>query len=186
MARPPALVREEAADCSLELPALPPPLKPPLDRCCDAIPKNMGTSIRHILVDQNDAVIRLSNRLFQRLWDDSQRDTLPQFAGCRVRWAEAVVELKNRKPVGILRVVFCYLYFDHQGCLDRDKVMKDGALMVEAGIGSIAPTKSGSVIHASSRFAARRRDHEAIWKPSLDLNKAIYDAALDSKSYKRL
>jgi hypothetical protein len=150
------------------------------------IPKNMGTSIRHILVDQNDAVIRLSNRLFQRLWDNSQGDTLPQFAGCRVRWAEAVVELKDRKPVGILRVVFCYLYFDHQGRLDRDKVMKDGALMVEAGIGSIAPTKSGSVIHASSRFAARRRDHEAIWKPSPELNKEIYDAALDSKSYKRL
>ena len=146
----------------------------------------MGTSIRHILVDQNDAVIRLSNRLFQRLWDDSQGDTVPQFAGCRVRWAEAVVELQDRKPVRVLRVVFCYLYFDHEGCLDRDKVMKDAALMMEAGIGSIVPTKSGPVIHASSRFAARRRDHEAIWKPSLQLNKAIYDAALESKSYKRL
>jgi hypothetical protein len=150
------------------------------------IPKNMGTAIRHILVDQNDTVLRLSNRLFQRLWDNSQGDTRPQFAGCRVRWAEAVVELKDRKPVGILRVVFGYLYFDHQGRLDRDKVMKDGALKVEAGMGSIGPTKSGSVIHASSRFAARRRDHEVIWKPSPELNKAIYDAALGSKSYKRL
>jgi hypothetical protein len=146
----------------------------------------VGTAIRHILVDQNDAVIRLSNRLFQRLWDNSQGDTLPQFAGCRVRWAEAAVELRDRKPARILRVVFCYLYFDQQGRLDRDKVMKDGALMMEAGMGSIAPTKSGSVIQASSRFAARRRDHEAVWKPSPDLNKAIYDAAFDSKSYKRL
>ena len=58
------------------------------------------------------------------------------------------MELQDRKPVRMLRVIFCYLYFDHQGRLDRDKVMKDGALMVEAGIGSIAPTKSGSVIHA--------------------------------------
>jgi len=97
-----------------------------------------------------------------------------------------VAELKDRKPVGLLRVVFCYLYFDLQGRLDRDKVIKDGALMMEAGIGNIAPTKSGSVIHASSRFAARRRDHEAIWTPSPELNKAIYDATLDSKSYKRL
>jgi hypothetical protein len=96
------------------------------------------------------------------------------------------VELQDRKPVRILRVVFCYLYFDHQGRLDKDKVMKAGALMMEAGIGSIAPTKSGSVIHASTRFAARRRDHEAIWKLSPELNKAIYDAALDSKSDKRL
>jgi hypothetical protein len=142
----------------------------------------MGTSIRQILVDQNDRVIRLSNRLFQRLWDNSHGAALAQFAGCRVRWAEAAVDLKDRKPVGILRMVFGYLYFDHQGRLDRDKVMKDSALKVEAGMGSIGPRKSGSVIHASSRFAARRRDHEAIWKPGPELNKAIYDAALGSKS----
>jgi hypothetical protein len=96
------------------------------------------------------------------------------------------VELEDRKPARILRVVFCYLYFDHRGRLDRDKVMRDGALMMEAGMGSIVPTKSGSVINASSRFAARRRDHQAIWKPSPKLSKAIYDAALDSKSYQRL
>jgi hypothetical protein len=146
----------------------------------------MGISIRHILVDQNDAVIRLSNRLFQRLWDNSKGDIVPKFAGCRVRWAEAVVELLDRKPIDMLRVVFSYLYFDDQGHLDRDKVMKNGALMMEAGIEGIAPTKSGSVIHASARFAARRRDHQAIWKPSPELNKTICDAALDSKSYKRL
>jgi hypothetical protein len=64
--------------------------------------------------------------------------------------------------------------------------MRDGALMMEAGMESIFPTKSGSVIHASSRFAARRRDHQAIWKPSSALVNKIYDAALDSKSYKRL
>jgi hypothetical protein len=110
----------------------------------------MGISIRHILVDQNDAVIRLSNRLFQRLWDNSKGDIVPEFAGCRVRWAEAVVELLDRKPVDVLRVVFSYLYFDDQGHLDRDKVMKNGALMMEAGIEGIAPTKSGSVIHASA------------------------------------
>jgi hypothetical protein len=146
----------------------------------------VGTSIRHVLIDRNDAVIRLSNRLFQKLWDNSQGDTLPQFAGCRVRWAEAAVELQERKPVRILRLVFCYLYFDDQGHLDRDKVMKDAALMVEAGIGGIAPPKSGSVIHASPRFAARRRDHEATWKPSPEIHERICDAALDSKSYKRL
>lgn len=90
------------------------------------------------------------------------RDTLAQFAGCRVRWAEAVAELKGRKPVGILRVVFCYLYFDHQGRLDRDKVMKNGVLMTEPGMGNIGPTKSGSVRRASARVAFRRRNHEAI------------------------
>ena len=49
-----------------------------------------------------------------------------------------------------LRVVFCYLYFDHQGRLDRDKV-KDAALMME-GIGSTVAAKSGSVINASGSY----------------------------------
>ena len=146
----------------------------------------MGTSIRHILVDANDAVIRLSNVLFERLWNNSRGDTLPQFAGCRVRYAEAAVELQDRRPVHILRLVFSYLHFDDQGRLDKDKVMKSAALMVEAGIEDIAPPKSGSVIHAASRFAARRRDHEATWKPNPALHDKICEAVLDFKSYKRL
>jgi hypothetical protein len=55
-----------------------------------------------------------------------------------------MVGLQDRKPIRMLRVVFCSLYFDHQSRLDRDKVMKDAALMMEAGIGRIAPTKPGS------------------------------------------
>lgn len=146
----------------------------------------MGTCIRHLLVDQNDEVLRLSNRSFEALWEKSPGCALPQFAGHRVRWAEAAVKMQNRQPVTILRVVYCYLYFDDEGRLDRDRAMKDGALMMEAGIESIALNRSGSVIDASSRFAARRRDHEAVWKPSWKIKEAIYDAALGSKKFRRL
>ena len=59
---------------------------------------------------------------------------------------------QDRKPVRMLRVVFCYLYFDHQGRRDRDKMMKDSALIMEAEIDSIAPAKSGSVMHASGSY----------------------------------
>ena len=149
-------------------------------------PKHMGTSIRHILVDENDEVFRLSNSLFQRLWDQSPSAVLPQFVGRRLRWAEAAVQLQDRKPVRILRVVFCYVYFDREGRLNRERVMQDSALMLEAGLGNIAAKRTGSVIDASSRFAARRRDYEAIWKPSPDLARQIYDVALDSKEFKRL
>ena len=144
----------------------------------------MGTCIRHLLVDQNDEVFRLSNRSFEKLWEKSSGGVFPQFAGRRVRWAEAVAKMQNRQPVVILRVVYCYLHFDGKGRLDRNRVMKDGALMMEAGIGSIFLNRS--VIDASSRFAARRRDHEAVWKPSWKIKEAIYDAALGSKKFTRL
>ena len=148
--------------------------------------KHMGTSIRHILVDENDEVFHLRNNLFQRLWDQTPSVMLPQFVGRRVRWAEAAVQLQDRKPVRILRVVFCYLYFDRQGRLNQERVMKDSVLMMEAGLGNIAAKRTGSVIDALSRFAARRRDHEATWKPSPALARQIYDAALDAKEFKRL
>ncbi|MGH8057493.1 MAG: hypothetical protein ACREOH_09695 [Candidatus Entotheonellia bacterium] len=78
------------------------------------------------------------------------------------------------------------MYLDREDRLNRDGVMKDSALMMEAGLGNIAAKRTGSVIDASSRFAARRRDYEAIWKPSPDLARQIYDAALESKEFKRL
>ena len=146
----------------------------------------MGIAIRHIVVNQNDEVLRLRSSFFVKLWEKFPGGILPQFARNRVRWAEVAVEMQKRQPVAIVRVVYCYLYFDAKGGLDTDRVMKDGALMIEAGIGNIVPQRSRSVIQASSRFAARRRDHEAIWKPNLDLKQAIYDAALGSKKYRRL
>ena len=53
---------------------------------------------------------------------------------------------------------------------------------VEAAIGSIARRNQDRSFTAvgSSKF------DQSIWKPSPELNKEIYDAALDSKSYKRL
>jgi hypothetical protein len=120
-----------------------------LDHCCDQhSEKNGNLDSPHI-------------GRSKRCGDPIEQPPLPKAVGqfsrrytSAICWmsspmGEAVVELKDRKPVGIVRVVFSYLYFDHQGRLYRDKLMKDGALIMEAGAGSTAPAKSGSVIHAS-------------------------------------
>lgn len=112
---------------------------------------------------------------------------LAQFAGCRIRNAEVVVEIQERKPVSILRIVFGYLYFDQEGRLDKARIRQDSVLKMEAsGIGAIFSKSTERVIDASWRFAARCRDHEATWHPDPELTLAIYEAALDSKKYKRL
>jgi hypothetical protein len=147
----------------------------------------MGISIRHVLVDQNDEVLRLSNRFFERLWQKLPGGVLPQFAGRRIRWAEAALQMENYQPVAIVRVIYSYMYFDTQGRLDRDRLMQDAVLKMEAsGMGNIFPKRSGPVIDASSHFAARRRDHEAVWTPSPAIEKAIYEAAFGSKKFRRL
>lgn len=140
--------------------------------------EDMGIGIRQILVNDKDEVLLLTNRFFKKLWDKSPEGLLPQFAGRRVRWAEAAVEIQNYRPIAILRVVYSYMSFDANGRLDTDRLMQDAALKMEAGVGDIFVTKSDKVINASARFAARRRDHEAVWRPSAKVEKAIYDAAL--------
>ncbi len=149
-------------------------------------PIAMGISIRHVFVDQDDEVLRLSNRFFERLWEKSPGGVLPQFAGRRIRSAEAAVQMQNGRPVAILQVIYSYMYFDKRGRLDRDRVMRDAALKMEAAMPNIFPRTSRTVIDASSRFSARRRDHEVVWKPRPTLEKAIYDAAFGSKQFRRL
>jgi hypothetical protein len=146
----------------------------------------MGISIRYLLVDRNDEVHRLSNRFFERLWDKSPGAVLPQFAGQRVRCAEVAVQMDNYQPVGIVRVVYSYVYFDARGRLDTDRMMQDAALKMEAGMGNIFPRRSATVIEASSRFAARRRDHEVLWTPNPEIERAICDAALGFNQLRRL
>jgi len=58
--------------------------------------------------------------------------------------------------------------------------------MEAAGMGNIFPKRLGPVIDASSRFAARRRDHEAVWTPSPEIEKAICEAAFGPKKFRRL
>src|SRR6266702_5407412 len=108
----------------------------------------MGIGIRQILVNDKDEVLLLTNRFFKRLWDKSPEGLLPQFAGRRVRWAEAAVEIRHYQPVAVLRVVYSYMYFDAHGWVDTDRLMQDTALKMEAGIGNIFPTRSDKVIYA--------------------------------------
>ena len=148
----------------------------------------MGLSCRMIIVDHANNVMRLANKRFERLLSQPPSDRLPQFANRRVRSAEAVVKLVNRKPVEIIRLCFHYLHFDSRGILNYERLIKDGALTAEAGMELFFASKvtGSTVLSTAHRFAARRRDHEAIWKPTPDLENAICEAALDGKIYPRL
>jgi hypothetical protein len=146
-----------------------------------------STSLRFILVNSNDEAFRLPQARFERLFSCPPTDTLPEFAGQRVRAAEAVVELENRRPVRVLRAIFHYIHFDRQGRLDHDRYMKGGVTVMEAGIPSLnLEAGDPKVIEAGQRFAARRRDHSVWWRPTPRLRQAIMQAALDDGRYRRL
>ena len=105
-----------------------------------------------------------------------------------MRVAEVIVGLENRHLVDVVRVSYFYLHFDKRGFADYETFMRHGALAMEAAMGSNwpFPDKTANVIRAGHRFAARRRDHEAVWKPTSSLARSIYKAALDDSGYPHL
>jgi hypothetical protein len=148
----------------------------------------MKLSHRMIFVDSSDQVLRIPNSRFEKLLGPRSTDRLPQFAGQRVRAAEVIVGLENRHPVDIVRVSYFYLHFDKRGFADYETFMRHGALAMEAAMGSNwpFPDETANVIRAGHRFAARRRDHEVVWKPTSSLARSIYKAALDDPGYPHL
>jgi len=58
----------------------------------------MGLSIRIFTVEEDDTLKRLPMTRFDRLLKRDPDESLPKYAGKRVRYALIVVELINRRP----------------------------------------------------------------------------------------
>jgi hypothetical protein len=80
----------------------------------------MGLSLRLLVLDQTDRIYRLDTTRFVRMRDSPKKHPLPQFAGQRVRSAEVVVQLVDRKPARIVRATFSILTFDGAGRLKAE------------------------------------------------------------------
>lgn len=144
-------------------------------------------AVRNFLVTDEDEIVRLSNARFDRLHSNPPKDSLAAFAGQRVRWAEIIVELENRKPSNVLRDAYYYLHFGSDGCLNVDHYMQDAALVVDASFPNFfVEDEPHNVINAQQKFAKRKRDHSVWWKPHGPLKRKIFDAAMGRLKYRRL
>ena len=144
-------------------------------------------SIRLFFILENDEILRVSNAKFERLLQGSSQEKTGRFAGKRVRAAEIVVGLENRKPVMVVRALYYYLHFKEKGILDYDRFMKNGSIVADAGsIDFYEGVDKGNIINAQKRFALRRRDHTVWWEPNMKLERDILDASIDEFKCKRL
>jgi hypothetical protein len=146
-----------------------------------------SASLRHFLISDDNEIFRIPNTKFERLLRGLFEKKTERFAGKRVRAAEIVVKLENRKPIQVIRAIYYYLHFNEKGILDFDRFMKDGAVVANAGIPGIYKAKvQGNLINAQQEFAKRQRDHSVWWKPSMQLERNILDASIDEYKCKRL
>jgi hypothetical protein len=103
-------------------------------------------------------------------------ESLPQYAGKRVRFAEVAVELIQRKPVSILRLLYVIMSFDGEGRIDVSEQKKARRLSADMMVPFAMEGGPSRIIDATHHFAKKRFDHQYRWTPSPEIEKAIMDA----------
>jgi len=142
-------------------------------------------STRTFILGPDDTLYRLASAKFSRMLDDPQSHPLERFAGQRVRMAEAIVKVRDRTPVAVVRLIYEMLGFDTQGRLDHAAFMRQNAALAELAMSGVIPrleAEETAVVDAASRFVARGGS----WQPTPAQERAILRAALDETACKRL
>lgn len=135
----------------------------------------MGISCRRFIVGDNGKLVRLRNTIFERLLRDPQHHTMPALAGQRVRMAEILVQLAERRPIRVVRRVYYVVSFDEAGRLDTTRFQQQQWALAESALARVfdVPGDNDHVLDAASRFIAQG----GRWRPSNDLAQRIDDAA---------
>ena len=87
-----------------------------------------------------------------------------------------MTELKNRKPVEILKIQYSYLSFDQKGRLREDERERAAQLSMEMIKPSLSEQEPNHIIDARYKFAKKQIDREFRWESSAELEAAIFRA----------
>ena len=135
----------------------------------------MGTTIWIFFVNDDDSLRRFPLTRYERLIERDPNERLPQYANKRVRYVEVALELEQRKPVGIMRVLYLILPFDSEGRVDAAEQENERRLGIEMMSPILMDRNSKQVVEARHRFARRRFDNEYRWKPTQGMESAVME-----------
>jgi hypothetical protein len=142
-------------------------------------------SPRTFILGPDDTIYRLASAKFSRMVDDPESHRLERFAGQRVRMAEAIVAVRDRAPVAVVRLIYEMLGFDAEGRLDKSTFIRQNAALAELVVSPVLPrleAEETAVVDAGSRFVAKGGH----WRPSPSLEQRILRAALGELKCERL
>jgi len=142
-------------------------------------------SPRTFILGPDDTLYRLASAKFSRMVDDPESHRLERFAGQRVRMAEAIVEVRDRAPYAVVRLIYEMLGFDAEGRLDRAAFIRQNSALAELAMDRVIPrleAEETAVVDAGSRFVVRG----GRWQPSPSLEQEILRAALGELKCERL
>jgi hypothetical protein len=136
----------------------------------------MAYSVKHFFLDEGDAIYRVATTTFTQMVHGPKRVCFRKFSGARIRMAEVIVELQQRRPIRVVRLTFDMLTFDLDGYLDATTYLQHQYARAELALEPVLGKASsiGNVVKAQSRFI----DHGGRWAPSMDMAKSLERAAL--------
>jgi hypothetical protein len=133
----------------------------------------MGIGIRVFLVDDNDSLQRLPLARLERLLHFDRGESLPQYAGKRIRRTMVFLQVSGRQVLSIRNVDYLLLTFDDKGRINKKEWEKGMRLGMDLLPPLLNEENSKQIINASHRFAKRRYEHEFKWKPSRKVEEAL-------------
>ena len=139
----------------------------------------MGFGLRIFFIDKDDKIKKIPFSRFERIYARDPKEILPEYKDTRIRYAEVVVELENRKPFSIARIVYGYLQFDSNGQIDEEFLDIEGHVAINMLPSISLPGELEKVINASDRFAKKRFNYEFTWTPSAELEEAIIEKSFE-------
>lgn len=122
----------------------------------------MGIGFRVFIFD-NDNIRPISLAKYNRLIQGDKNESIPEYAGQRIRTAVVIVETENRKPINILKVDCEYINVDKDGKFDQDEQQEkkiDALRMMNI------PTDDEILqndIDSSSHFAQKTFKNKYLW-----------------------
>lgn len=133
---------------------------------------------RIYLIEDDNTIQRLPLTKFERLRKGDPLLCYPQYANKKMRYALIIVETRNRKPVEINMIQYSYLPFNADGRLDVDEMEKAAMLATEMVTPIEGKKENKRIIDAQHEFARKQYHNRYIWKPTPEIEKAIFEATL--------
>jgi hypothetical protein len=124
----------------------------------------MGTGLRVFILSGN-SIQQISFAKLNRLQNAHPDESLPLYAGRRIKLAVVVVGTESRKPVEILHIDCTWVTIDKDGKFDQKEIQEmkaDGIKCLELPL----ETTPSNVIDASSMFAIKKFRNKYTWTPT--------------------
>ena len=136
----------------------------------------MGIGFRVFFVEEDDTLRRIPFARYERLTDDAHEESIPEYAGKRMRCALVSVEIEERKPKSIMRIDCMVVPFDAEGKIDRGELEKRMRLVAEYAfplLSIFGEQEDEKIVDARGIFAKKRHTQEYRWVLEPEIEAAI-------------